>query len=129
MNWYQQQEKNKEQYTKWIKSLKVGDKVAIENYGYRKYYTVGVVDKITPTGRINVGTYVFRPNGTAYGKGGLTKYLTQCTPEIEQEVEYQTTLSRVRNMIYKITDGEINLTRENIIAFDNFFKEQGFYDD
>jgi hypothetical protein len=48
---------SKDQRTGWLKDLKVGDKVFVRNYrgALGSVKSLAVVDKITPTGRINIG--------------------------------------------------------------------------
>ena len=53
----------------WLAELKAGDLVIIEYP--RNSSTVKKVDKITPTGRINIESYVFNQNGLAMGGVGL----------------------------------------------------------
>nr|WP_023164638.1 hypothetical protein [Lactococcus lactis] len=51
----------------WLAELKAGDLVIIEYP--RSSSTVKKVDKITPTGRINIESYVFNTKRISYGVG------------------------------------------------------------
>lgn len=59
-----------EGHTEWVKSLKVGDTVAVIG-GARRDIRKGVVEKITPKGRLNVriANYArtFKPDGREHG--------------------------------------------------------------
>ena len=56
---------SKDQRTGWLKELKVGDYVFVKQYrgALGSVKTLAVVDKITPTGRINIGVQQFQPSG------------------------------------------------------------------
>lgn len=60
---------SKDQRTGWLKELKVGDYVFVKQYrgALGSVKTLAVVDKITPTGRINIGERQFQPSGCRQG--------------------------------------------------------------
>ncbi len=64
----------------WLQALKPGDKVIITG-GYGDQ--IGIVDKITPTGRIVVGGEVYNPqSGRSYSGGDWRRrYLIEAIPE------------------------------------------------
>ena len=69
---------SKDQRTGWLKELKVGDYVFVKQYrgALGSVKTLAVVDKITPTGRINIGVQQFQPSGECrqgYRTARLTK--------------------------------------------------------
>ena len=86
----------------WLRDLKVGDKVFVIRsrsvLGSTK--TLSIVEKITPTGRINVGGQQFPSSGIIYENYHSTK-LEQATEEAIQEH-----ISNVekRKLIKEITD-------------------------
>ena len=69
----------------WLAELKVGDLVIIEDP--RNSSTVKKVDKITPTGRINIESYVFNQNGLAMGWDYSAPRLAQYSTEAHQEIK------------------------------------------
>ena len=76
----------KDQRKGWLRDLKVGDKVFIVSsrgvLGSTK--TLAVVEKITPTGRLNVKGQQFPPSGNIYANYRSTK-LEQATEQAIQE--------------------------------------------
>lgn len=77
---------SKDQREGWLKELKVGDKVFVRNsrgvLGSVK--SLAVVDKITPTGRINIGVQQFKPSGECHQGYKFTR-LEQATEESIKE--------------------------------------------
>lgn len=73
---------SKDQRRGWLKELKAGDYVFVKQcrgtLGSVK--TLAVVDKITPTGRINIGVQQFQPSGECR-KGYRWARLEQATKE------------------------------------------------
>jgi hypothetical protein len=72
----------------WIKALKVGDEVAIDNSTswHRHNYEIVTVVKITATGRIRTSKgSLYYPNGFVVGQNGSE--LKQITPEILEFIE------------------------------------------
>ena len=72
----------KDQRKGWLKDLKVGDQVfVVELRGvFSNYKTLATVEKITPTGRINVEGYQFPPIGSIFKDRSWTR-LEQATNE------------------------------------------------
>lgn len=71
--------------SEWIKNLKMGDTVVIANrYGM----SLRKVAKITPTGRICVGSMTFNPDGVERGNSSWTRsILREATPERIAEIK------------------------------------------
>ena len=69
----------------WLRDLKVGDKVYVNEYGVNH---IREVERITPTGRLTVNGLVYNPHGR---EGGSTSYthsrLSEWTPEREADIE------------------------------------------
>lgn len=86
----------------WLKDLKVGDKVFIVSLrgvlGSAK--TLAVVEKITPTGRLNVKGQQFPPSGSIYENYRSTK-LEQAT---EQAIQEHVSNVEKQKLIKEITD-------------------------
>nr|DAX63591.1 MAG TPA: hypothetical protein [Caudoviricetes sp.] len=86
----------------WLRDLKVGDKVFIVSSRgvLGSVRTLAVVEKITPTGRLNVKGQQFPPSGSIYENYRSTK-LEQATDQAIQEH-----ISNVENrkLIKEITD-------------------------
>lgn len=77
--------------TEWIKTLQVGDSVAIvENSMVScKKYSAGIITKITPTGQIEVNGDKTKFNNRGYITGDTykaTKFITQLTTEVEDTI-------------------------------------------
>ena len=69
----------------WLAELKAGDLVIIEYP--RSSSTVKKVDKVTPTGRINIESYVFNQNGLAMGWEYSAPRLAQYSTEAHQGIK------------------------------------------
>ena len=95
-------EETKDKRVGWLKDLKVGDKVFIVGskgvLGSVK--TLAVVEKITPTGRLNVKGQQFPPSGSIYENYRSTK-LEQAT---EQAIQEHIRNIEKRKLIKEITD-------------------------
>jgi hypothetical protein len=93
---------SKDQRKGWLKDLKVGDKVFIVSskgvLGSVK--TLAVIEKITPTGRLNVKGQQFPPSGSIYENYRSTK-LEQATEQAIQE--YVSNVEK-QKLIKEITD-------------------------
>ena len=92
----------KDQRKGWLRDLKVGDKVFIVRsrgvLGSTK--TLAVVEKITPTGRLNVKGQQFPPSGSIYENYRSTK-LEQAT---EQAIQEHISNFEKQKLIKEITD-------------------------
>lgn len=74
---------NKEE---WIKSLRVGDTVAIHHSGWgRRGWTLTSIEKITPTGRINL-TNGMKVNSNGWVRGDRHERIQPVTDEIMTEI-------------------------------------------
>lgn len=98
---------SKDQRTGWLKGLKVGDYVFVKQYrgtlGSLK--TLAVVDKITPTGRINIGVQQFQPSGECR-QGYRWARLEQATKENIKEFTLEKQKSAlVREIAEKVNGG------------------------
>lgn len=92
----------KDQRKGWLRDLKVGDKVFIVSskgvLGSIK--TLAVVEKITPTGRLNVNGEQFPPTGSKYYNYRLTR-LEQAT---EQTIREHVSNIEKQKIIKELTD-------------------------
>ena len=121
--------KEKQEYQKWLNSLKVGDVVVIEHWYFGTTYSIEKIQKITATRRIVVGNYTFRSDGKVFGSNYSSVRLREYTPEITEKIKQQNIQRNVKNKLIEFSEKGFRLTDEQYIALDNFFKEQGFYDD
>lgn len=101
---------SKDQRKGWLKDLKVGDKVFIVSskgvLGSVK--TLAVVEKITPTGRLNVKGQQFPPSGSIYENYRSTK-LEQATEQAIQE--YVSNIEKqklIKELTEKVNSGALN---------------------
>ncbi len=91
---------------------------------------IGVVESITPTGRINVSfpnrlggsfTVQFTKNGT-YGKGYFQTTLDIVTPEVEEEVRRQDLIDEARRTILSMKD---DLSYDDAVQIMEIFGNRG----
>lgn len=76
----------------WLKTLKVGDEVAVDNsdHWHKNHFSICKVVKITPAGRIKLSDgSQYQPSGRKIGGGGYTHSypLKKITPEILDIIE------------------------------------------
>ena len=98
---------SKDQRTGWLKELKVGDYVFVKQYRgtLGSVKTLAVVDKITPTGRINIGVQQFQPSGECR-QGYRTTRLEQATKENIKEFTLEKQKSAlIREIAEKVNGG------------------------
>lgn len=101
---------SKDQRKGWLRDLKVGDKVfVVSSKGVLgSVRTLAVVEKITPTGRLNVEGQQFPPSGSIYENYHSTK-LEQATEQAIQEyisnVEKQKLIKEITD---KVNSGILN---------------------
>lgn len=98
---------SKDQRTGWLKELKVGDYVFVKQYRgtLGSVKTLDVVDKITPTGRINIGVQQFQPSGECR-QGYKTTRLEQATKENIKEFTLEKQKSAlIREIAEKVNGG------------------------
>lgn len=98
---------SKDQREGWLKELKVGDKVFVRNYrgALGSIKSLAVVDKITPTGRINIGVQQFKPSGECHQGYKFTR-LEQATEESIKEFMLEKQKSAlIREIADKVNDG------------------------
>lgn len=93
---------SKDQRKGWLRDLKVGDKVFIVSSKgvLGSVRTLAVVEKITPTGRLNVEGQQFPPSGSIYENYRSTK-LEQAT---EQAIQEHVSNVEKQKLIKEITD-------------------------
>lgn len=87
----------------WLKELKVGDKVAVDNsdHWHRNNYSIHTVEKITPTGRIKLSSgSVYFPNGKKVGESYCYP-LRQLTPEIIELVRRRRLMDKLNFNSFK----------------------------
>ena len=113
----------KDKRTGWLKDLKVGDEVFL--IGLYSQKIVVVVDKITPTGRINAGGYQFNH----YGRGKITDYRTLQLMELTPELRSKHLLSLKRERLEAKVKNKINdiniskLSDEKLERLSTFLEE------
>ena len=98
---------SKDQRTGWLKELKVGDYVFVKQYrgALGSVKTLAVVDKITPTGRINIGVQQFQPSGECR-QGYRSTRLEQATNENINDLTLEKQKSAlVREIAEKVNGG------------------------
>lgn len=101
---------SKDQRKGWLRDLKVGDKVFIVSSKgvLGSVRTLALVEKITPTGRLNVEGQQFPPSGSIYENYRSTK-LEQATEQAIQEyisnVEKQKLIKEITD---KVNSGILN---------------------
>ena len=121
----------KDQRKGWLKDLKVGDQVfVVESRGvFSDYKTLTTVEKITPTGRINVGRYQFPPTGSVFKDRNWTK-MEQATDEaIESFYEEQQKAEYIRainkgiddKLISKMSKSDLEIIKK---TFDKYIEAE-----
>ena len=116
----------KDKRTGWLKELKVGDEVfLIQSRGvWGSHTTISQVQKITPTGKINVDGVQFSPNGSYYG-GSNHLWLKELTPESKEEYlaerKRQTLARNISNTLTPRMISELSL--EKLERLDDCLKE------
>ena len=121
----------KDQRKGWLKDLKVGDQVfVVELRGvFSNYKTLATVEKITPTGRINVEGYQFTPTGSIFKDRGWTR-LEQATNEaIEsfyedlQKAEYIRAINKgiADKLIQKMSKSDLEIIKK---TFDKYIEAE-----
>lgn len=98
---------SKDQRRGWLKDLKVGDKVFVRSYrgAFGSTKNLAIVDKITPTGRINIGLQQFKPSGELH-LGYNFKRLEQATEEnIKKFMLEKQKSALVEEIADKVRDG------------------------
>ena len=79
-----------EEEQNWLDSLKVGDSVVIETYGFGSRYVLGVISKISEKKRdFTVGNTKYRSSGSAYGNSYHGSRLIQPTEEVLEIIQTQ----------------------------------------
>lgn len=112
----------KDKRTGWLKDLKVGDEVFLIGLYSQK---IVVVDKITPTGRINAGGYQFNH----YGRSKITDYRTLQLMELTPELRSKHLLSLKRERLEAKVKNKINdiniskLSDEKLERLSTFLEE------
>lgn len=121
----------KDQRKGWLKDLKVGDQVLVEESrgALGAFKMLATVRGITPTGRINVGKYQFPPTGSVYKDRRWTK-LEQATNEtVEKFHEEQRKAEYIRainkgiddKMIQKMSESDLELIKK---TFDKYVEAE-----
>lgn len=98
---------SKDQRTGWLKELKVGDKVFVDSSKgvLGRVKRLATVEKITPTGRLNVDGEQFPPSGEKYENYRSTK-LVQATEKAIMEFALEKQKSAlIRKITDKVNDG------------------------
>lgn len=74
--------------TGWMAKLKVGDSVVLDDSGfYNDFKRIATVERITPSGLVQVKGVKYNVDGTRNGGYGFgSSYITELTDEIEREI-------------------------------------------
>lgn len=102
----------------WLKDLNVGMRVVVSN---RMHDQIGMVTKITPSGKIDVGNVRFDHFGDRVGDSGWDRQrLEQLTPERFKQIRRNSYISRIESMIdyWKRADGGLVDRQNNLDLFD-----------
>lgn len=117
----------KDKRTGWLKELKVGDEVFLIQQGrgvWGSHTTISQVQKITPTGKINVDGVQFSPDGSYYGSSN-SLWLKELTPESKEEYlaerKRQTLARSISNTLTPRMISELSL--EKLERLDDCLKE------
>lgn len=90
-------EEAKKQRDKWLASLKPGDEVAW-TCGYDRFWVIEKVTRMTPSGRIVVGSRTFNPNGWERASGSKRAVLKIPSDDIREEVHRRKQLRRLNGV-------------------------------
>ena len=112
----------------WLRDLKVGDKVFIVSSKgvLGSVRTLAVVEKITPTGRLNVNGQQFPPSGSIYENYRSTK-LEQATDQAIQEhvsnIEKQKLIKEITDkvnsgILNKMTSIELKVIKQELSKYE-----------
>lgn len=97
----------------WLKDLKAGDKVIVSSRWHR---TIQTVDKVTPTGRINIGATVYDNTGRERGSQSWSYgKLEQATPEAIEKIRRDKIIKEALNTAREVK----TLTYEQAVAILN----------
>ncbi|PEF30353.1 hypothetical protein CON39_11820 [Bacillus thuringiensis] len=86
----------------WVKTLEVGDEVAIQGSGFARYWYIYKVVKITPSGRLNLSNgLIANPNGTL--RGDTFNKIYEVTDDIRKSIwrrsaQYKVSQIDVKNL-------------------------------
>jgi hypothetical protein len=103
----------------WLKALKPGDDVGIED-SYRSRKTAKVV-RFTPTGRIVTDSGKFAPDGWEIGASSWRKsHLIEITDALREEIEHKQLIERLSNQNWY----KKHITTDQLRRIDSILKEQ-----
>ena len=121
----------KDQRKGWLKDLKVGDQVLVEESRgvFGVFKILATVRGITPTGRINVGKYQFPPTGSVYKDRRWTKLEQATDKTVEKFHEEQRKAEYIRainkgiddKMIQKMSESDLELIKK---TFDKYIEDE-----
>ena len=121
----------KDQRKGWLKDLKVGDQVLVEESRgvFGVFKMLATVRGITPTGRINVGKYQFPPTGSVYKDRRWTKLEQATDKTVEKFHEEQRKAEYIRainkgiddKMIQKMSESDLELIKK---TFDKYIEDE-----
>ena len=93
--------------TEWLKSLKVGDKVAVSDRGYE--YTTARVKKITATQIVTEYVQYRRKDGVEIGATGYhCSRLCQLTDEIRYSIKRRSLINNLSNVLKDLSYEQID---------------------
>ena len=102
----------------WLKELKVGDLVLID-YGFNKQ-SIGKIDKITPTGKISIGSSRYRPDGHIEGTGYYKSRIRLFTENEKLQIDNEKLLNGIeRNIDFIKRSIDLNTKNKRLKSLDN----------
>ena len=101
---------SKDQRKGWLRDLKVGDKVfVVSSKGVLgSVKTLAVVEKITPTGRLNVEGQQFPPSGSIYENYRSIKLEQATEKAIQEHVSNIEKQKLIKEITDKVNSGILN---------------------
>jgi len=102
----------------WLRDLKVGDLVLVD-HGWTNR-SIGKIEKITPTGKMSVGSSRYRADGFEEGKGYYNSHLRILTTENRLEMANENLIDRIeRNIDFIKNSPDLMTKRRRFGDLDN----------
>ena len=110
---------HKAKYQDWLDSLKVGDEVVIQSYGFgrERYWRTYTVEKITPSGRKNLNNgMVVNTDGSI--RGDNYNHIQELTKEISDRIWMSRAVNKIeRELILR------ELSKEHLVGILKIMRE------
>jgi hypothetical protein len=80
----------------WLENLKSGDTVIVSSHYYSNVKTI---EKVTPTGRVKIGSTYYDKSGRSIGdhRWDCGSYLKEATPEAVEDIRQKEVISKAFN--------------------------------